>query len=99
MAPPTIVIRDRTTPLTPAESAAVLTLVAAAAESDGSMSLSEAFRLALRSPATDGVGHLLAYAADGRLVGYAQSRRGADGEPPSAEAVVDGLGSDCGYSG
>jgi mycothiol synthase len=88
MAPVTIVQRDSTSPLAPAESDAVVALALGAAEADGSMPLSEAFRLAVQSPVVDGVEHLLAYAAGGSLVGYAQGRRGARGESPSAELVV-----------
>jgi len=87
MAPPTIVLRDPTTPLTTAEADTVLGLADSATAVDGSAPLSEAFRLAVRSRTTDVV-HLLAYAADGALVGYAQSRPGNGGEPPSAELVV-----------
>ena len=87
MAQPTIVVRDEQDPLTEAESTAALALADASAAADGSAPLSEAFRLAARSR-TDAATHLLAYAADGRLVGYAQCRAGTEGEPPSAELVV-----------
>jgi mycothiol synthase len=88
MPQPTIELRDPTTPLAGDEAVAVQALARAASETDGAMPLSEAFRLALRGPAGDGVVHVLAYAAGHRLVGYAQCRPGGDGEPPSAELVV-----------
>jgi mycothiol synthase len=88
MSQPTIELRDAATPLSSTEAQAVLAVAQAASEADGSMPLSEAFRLALRGPTPDGVVHLLAYAAGHRLVGYAQCRAGGDAEPPSAELVV-----------
>jgi mycothiol synthase len=89
MSQPTIELRDPATPLSAAEAEAVLAVADAAREADGAMPLSEAFRLALRAPSADDAVHLLAYAADHRLAGYAQCRPGADAEPPSAEIVVD----------
>ena len=82
----TVALRDATNPLTPEESAAVLALAGEAAAVDGSEPLSEQFRLSVRAPEHAGVVHLLAQGADGRLLGYAQTRTG-DG-PPSAELVV-----------
>ncbi len=88
MSQPSIELHDPSAPVSGAEAQAVLAVADAALAADGSMPLSEAFRLALRGPAVDGVVHLLAYAAGHRLVGYAQSRAGGEGEPPSAELVV-----------
>ncbi|WP_042409510.1 mycothiol synthase [Streptacidiphilus carbonis] len=65
-----------------AELAAVRTLLAAAAESDGRTAVSEQGRLALRGP-KPGVRHLLQWDS-GALVGYAQ----VDG-PGTAELAVD----------
>lgn len=58
-----------------------------AAEADGVGAVSEAFRLAV-GPPREGVVHLLRYAGDGALVGYAQVARA--GTPDAvAELVVD----------
>jgi mycothiol synthase len=58
-----------------------------AAEADGVGAVSEAFRLAVGTP-RDGVVHLLRYAADGALAGYAQVA-GAGTPDAVAELVVD----------
>ena len=58
-----------------------------AAGADGVEAVSEAFRLAVGA-ARDGVVHLLRYAADGTLVGYAQVA-GAGSADAAAELVVD----------
>ena len=59
---------------------------------DGSEPLSEQFRLSVRAREHDGVEHLLAMAADGVIVGYAQSRSGDGSQTgegsPSGELVV-----------
>ena len=62
-------------------------LWARAAEADGVDAVSEAFRLAV-GPPREGVVHLLRYAGDGTLVGYAQVA-GANGPDAVAELVVD----------
>ncbi|EWT02529.1 hypothetical protein N865_02325 [Intrasporangium oryzae NRRL B-24470] len=91
---PNIVRRDATSPLTAAEAEAVLALAARSEEADGGAPLSEQFRLSVRARDVDGVVHVLAfdekgpYAAGPALLGYAQSRAGAGGEPPSGELVV-----------
>lgn len=77
---------ESSTQLDDAAADEVLALAGRAAESDGVDAISEAFRLALRSPRS-GVTHLLAYAGEspsGGLLGYAA--RDAAG---SAELVVD----------
>jgi mycothiol synthase len=86
--PPTLAPRDRERPLTAEESEAVLALAEEAARHDGFAPLSEQFRLSVASREVDGVDHVLALDAQGAVVGYAQYRTGADGEPPSAELVV-----------
>jgi mycothiol synthase len=58
-----------------------------AAEADGVEAVSEAFRLAVGA-ARDGVVHLLRFADDGTLVGYAQVA-GAGSADAAAELVVD----------
>jgi mycothiol synthase len=86
--PPTLALRDREHPLTAEESEAVLALAEEAARHDGFAPLSEQFRLSVAAREADGVDHVLALDAQGAVVGYAQCRAGADGEPPSAELVV-----------
>lgn len=86
MPPPTVALRDTTTPLTPGEAEAVLALAREAAVADGSEPLSEQFRLSVQALEHDGVVHLLAHSPDGALVGYAQGR--TTGEGPSGELVV-----------
>ncbi|MEO7752140.1 MAG: mycothiol synthase [Terracoccus sp.] len=85
----TVSRRDPSHPLTPEEASEAASLAERAAAADGSQPLSEQFRLSLTAGEHEGVEHLLAYAADDRLVGYAQVRAGAGEEPPSAELVVD----------
>ncbi|WP_347350764.1 mycothiol synthase [Intrasporangium sp.] len=85
----TIERRDARSPLSPAESHAILRLAERAREADGSAALSEQFRLSVESRDDRSATHLLAYAAERALAGYAQSRSGGPGEPPSAEVVVD----------
>lgn len=77
-------------PLTETEASGILELVDAAVGTDGARSLSEQFALSVTSRDPD-VEHLL-YAAQGtsgRPLGYAQVRPGENGEPPSAELIVD----------
>jgi len=88
MCPPTVAVRDQEHPLTTAEAEAVLAIAADADRHDGTAPLSEQFRLSARSRDHEGVAHLLALDGTGTVVGYAQSRAGAGGEPPSAELVV-----------
>ena len=88
MCPPTVAVRDQEHPLTAAEAEGVLALAADAERHDGSAPLSEQFRLAARSRDHDGARHLLVTDDAGAIVGYAQWRVGAGGEPPSAELVV-----------
>mgnify|MGYP002336218321 CR=1 FL=1 len=88
MQPLNVVPRDHRSGLSATEAGQVLTLAERAGEVDGAPPLSEQFRLSVEARATAGVGHLLAYAADGALVGYAQCRSGSDGEPGSAELFV-----------
>lgn len=77
-------VRLETSPHLEAGAAAdVLSLAGRAADADGVDAISEAFRLALRSPRSQ-VTHVLAYAAESRPVGYA-----ARDEAGSAELVVD----------
>ena len=83
-----VTVHDASDPLPPTDAEAALALAGRAAEMDGSPPLSEQFRLALRSASVEGARHLLAR-SDGRVVGYAQVRDGATGEPPSAELVVE----------
>lgn len=85
----TIERRDPQSPLTPAQSHAILALAGRAAATDGAASLSEQFRMSVESRDGDEVTHFLAYAADRALVGYAQSRSGGPDEPGSAEIIVD----------
>jgi mycothiol synthase len=86
---PTIVLRGSSVPLRPVETTAILRLARRAREQDGIDPLSEQFRMAVEARDGDGVSHVLAYAAERALVGYAQCRAGGSGEPPSAELVVD----------
>ena len=86
--PPTLAARDEQHPLTTEEADAVLTLAEEVARRDGSPPLSEQFRLSASSRDVDGVDHVLALDESGAVVGYAQWRVGAGGEPPSAELVV-----------
>ncbi|WP_404388900.1 mycothiol synthase [Humibacillus xanthopallidus] len=88
MCPPTVAVRDQEHPLTAAEADSVLALAADAERHDGSAPLSEQFRLSARSRDHDGARHLLATDDAGAIIGYAQWRVGAAGEPPSAELVV-----------
>lgn len=85
----TIERRDARSPLTPAESHAVLRLAERARETDGNPPLSEQFRMSVEARDDHSSTHLLAYAAERALVGYAQSRSGGPGEPASAEMVID----------
>ncbi len=85
----TVSHRDPSRPLSPEEATEATSLARRAAAADGSEPLSEQFRLSLTARDHEGVDHLLAYAADDRLVGYAQVRAGAGGEHASAELVVD----------
>ncbi|MDN5795892.1 MAG: mycothiol synthase [Intrasporangium sp.] len=85
----TIERRDARTPLSPAESHAILRLAEHARQADSSAALSEQFRLSVESRDDQSATHLLAYAAPPALAGYAQSRSGGPGEPASAEIVVD----------
>lgn len=89
MSQPTIARRDDRSLLKPVEARAILRLAERAAEHDGAAPLSEQFRMAVEARDGEGVVHLLAYAAEHALVGYAQSRSGGPGEPPSAELFVD----------
>ena len=82
-----VTVHDASYPLSDADVAASLAVAADAAVADGSAPLSEQFRLALRAASTEGARHVVAR-ADGHVVGYAQVRDGAPGEPPSAELVV-----------
>lgn len=86
---PTIVLRGSSVPLRPVETTAILRLARRARERDGADPLSEQFRMAVEARDGDGVTHVLAYAAERALVGYAQCRSGGSDEPPSAELVVD----------
>ncbi|MGO4596041.1 mycothiol synthase [Terrabacter sp. 2RAF25] len=96
MPAPTIARHDTTHPLPAEQAEAVLALADAAAAHDGARPLSEQFRLSVQAREHDGVEHLLALAADGSVVGYAQSRAsdsgdggdGGDGGAPSGELVV-----------
>lgn len=85
----TIERRGAPAPLTPAESHAILRLAERAREADGSAPLSEQFRMSVEARDGENVTHLLAYAAERALAGYAQSRSGGVDEPASAELVVD----------
>lgn len=89
MTEPTIVLRGSSAPLRPVETTAILRLARRARDLDGADPLSEQFRMAVEARDGDGVTHVLAYAAERALVGYAQCRSGGPGEPPSAELVVD----------
>jgi len=82
-----IVRRGRSHPLRSEEADAVLALVSSATAVDGAPPLSEQFRLSVESR-DRAVTHLLSYAAELGLLGYAQVRAGSGGEPPSAELVV-----------
>jgi mycothiol synthase len=82
-----VTVHDASAPLSEADVAGALAVAASAADADGSPPLSEQFRLALRSASTEGAQHVVAR-SDGAVVGYAQVRAGASGEPPSAELVV-----------
>jgi mycothiol synthase len=86
---PTIVLRGSSAPLRAVETTAVLRLARRAGEHDGAAPLSEQFRMAVEARDGDGVTHVLAYAAERALVGYAQCRADGPGEAPSAELVVD----------
>lgn len=85
--PSAVVRREPADQLRPEESAAVLDLLSSATAADGAPPLSEQFRLSVESR-DPSVTHLLSYAAELGLVGYAQVRPGSGGEPPSAELVV-----------
>jgi mycothiol synthase len=74
--------------LTPAQTEAVLALLAEAARTDGQQAVSEQGRLQLRGGAREGVRHLL-LSLDGSLVGYAQLEDTDPVEAPAAELVVD----------
>jgi mycothiol synthase len=84
-----VVRRDRSAPLRDEEVTQVLGLADDAAAHDGAPALSEAFRLGVEALQVDGVTHVLALDGEqGPVLGYAQVRDGAPGEPPSAELVV-----------
>ncbi len=86
---PTIARHDAADPLPQERADAVLALARAAAEHDGSQPLSEQFRLSVRAREHEGVEHLVALAAGGEVVGYAQSRAADEGDAaPSGELVV-----------
>ena len=82
-----IELRDSVNRLRPDEARQVLGLAAAAETADGSPPLSEQFRLSVESCDPD-VTHVLSYAAEPALAGYAQVRAGSGDEPASAELVV-----------
>ena len=85
----TIARHDATHPLPLERAHEVLALADTAAGHDGAQPLSEQFRLSVRAREHDGVAHLLALAADGSVVGYAQSRTGESPDgAPSGELVV-----------
>ena len=81
-------MRDASSPLSEAERDAVVRLAAAAERADGASALSEQFRLSLESRESGLVRHVLATNDSGEVVGYAQSRAGAEDEQASAELVV-----------
>jgi mycothiol synthase len=87
MPPAPVTLTAPRVPLSAEHAGAVLALADAAADSDGSAPLSEQFLLSLRAQEATDVGHLVALEGDA-VVGYAQVRAGAGGEPPSAELVV-----------
>ena len=74
-------------PLRLDESRRVLEIAAEAEATDGSPPLSEQFRLSVES-GDPNVTHVLSYAAEQALAGYAQVRAGSADEPPAAELVV-----------
>ncbi|MGY0492746.1 mycothiol synthase [Streptomyces sp. WG-D5] len=73
--------------LTTPQSATVLALLEAAAETDGQQAVSEQGRLQLRGGEREGVHHLLLHVGD-TLVGYAQLEDTDPVEAPAAELVV-----------
>ncbi|GLF99780.1 mycothiol synthase [Streptomyces yaizuensis] len=73
--------------LTAEQAEAVLDLLAAAAEADGTQAVSEQGRLQLRGGRREGVRHLL-LTAGGELTGYAQLEDTDPVEAPAAELVV-----------
>ena len=81
-----IELRD-SQPLRPGEVRQVLHIAEEAEAADRSAPLSEQFRLSVESGDPD-VTHVLSYAAEPGLAGYAQVRAGSGDEPPSAELVV-----------
>ncbi|MCU1535685.1 MAG: mycothiol biosynthesis acetyltransferase [Humibacillus sp.] len=90
MPPAPTTLTDPLAPLSAPHAEAVLALAEAATVRDGSAPLSEQFVLSVRSrerTESTGVTHVLAL-EDHTVVGYAQVRVGAEGEPPSAELVV-----------
>ncbi|MFJ2263903.1 mycothiol synthase [Streptomyces sp. NPDC087844] len=84
---PTARSLDVLTALSPAQTEAVLALLAEAARNDGQQAVSEQGRLHLRGEAADGIRHLLLSTED-RLVGYAQLEDTDPIEAPAAELVV-----------
>jgi len=73
--------------LSPEQTEAVLSLLAAAAQDDGQQAVSEQGRLQLRGGEREGVSHLLLSVGD-ELVGYAQLEDTDPVEAPAAELVV-----------
>ncbi|MFI1017896.1 mycothiol synthase [Streptomyces sp. NPDC020965] len=73
--------------LTAEQADAVLAMLAAAAESDGTQAVSEQGRLQLRGGKRDGVRHFL-LTVDAELIGYAQLEDTDPVEAPAAELVV-----------
>ncbi|WP_353507609.1 mycothiol synthase [Intrasporangium sp.] len=82
-----IEVRDGAHELRAEEARLVLDLAEQAEAADGSPPLSEQFRLSVGSGDPD-VTHVLSYAAEPALAGYAQVRAWSGDEPPSAELVV-----------
>lgn len=82
-----IELRAGGNPLRPDEARQILGIAAEAEAADGSPPLSEQFRLSVESRDPN-VTHVLSYAAEPALSGYAQVRAGSGDEPPSAELVV-----------
>ena len=88
MPPVNISRRNRQRPLSASEAADALALADHVRAADGTDALSEQYRLAIEARDVDRVEHLLTYAEEPALAGYAQVRSGADSEPPSAELLV-----------
>lgn len=74
--------------LTPAQTEAVLALIAEAAHTDGQQAISEQGRLQLRGGPREGVRHFLLTVGGDQLVGYAQLEDTDPVEAPAAELVV-----------